>query len=451
MGRTGARLARLAVILALAASAAACGDDDDDAAEQPGTTRTGTAQPGVFFGTVGLTTDRIALALEGADAAGNQRMRVVLADGEPGGDAEWFEGMSQGGRAELTSASGKARLEAHVEPAHATGTVTLADGRQRPFHTIPATHGAGIYDVEVTADGRYTGTSTTGNKLEAQQAGNFVEGSLTTPNGDRFMYRVADLSRAFGYPTPGGAPDRYTLVVSRYGLAQMGRGGGDALKTGSPGANLIALDLGASTTVTPGVYYGKVDRVTDQFVMVVDQPAGSPDRRVRVYLSDGEAPPEGNIEWFVGPLTGSSVNLTSASKKAMLAADIGNDSVKGTVTLPDGRSRSLFAVPAGDGAGIYEVTVDANGTYRGTAEDGGRFELRQSGENVTGTITTANGRSISLLAYDLTQVFGYSVKGSQPDSYLAFASPSGRYLIGRSGNVRGGTAGNNIIGLDKAC
>lgn len=103
----------------------------------------------------------------------------------------------------------KARLEAHIEPVHATGTVTLADGRPRPFHTIPATHGAGIYDVEITADGRYTGTSTTGNKLEAKQAGEFVEGSLTTPNGDRFMYRVADLSRAFGYPAPGGsAPDR---------------------------------------------------------------------------------------------------------------------------------------------------------------------------------------------------------------------------------------------------
>jgi hypothetical protein len=70
---------------------------------------------------------------------------------------------------------------------------------------------------------------------------------------------------------------------------------------------------------------------------------------------------------------------------------------------------------------------------------------------VTGTITTPDGKSISLFAYDLTQVFAYPVKGSQPDSYLAFASPGGRNLIGRNGDVRGGTAGNNIIGLDKAC
>ncbi len=231
----------------------------------------------------------------------------------------------------------------------------------------------------------------------------------------------------------------------------MGRGGGDGVKTGSPGPNLIALDLGASTTVSPGVYYGKVARATDQFLMVVDQPAGAADRRVRVYLSDGEAPPEGDIEWFTGTLTGTSVDLTSASRRATFAGEVRDDSVRGTVTLGDGTPRPFFAVPAGDGAGIYEVTVDADGTYRGTAEDGGRFELEQSGENVMGTITMANGRTISLLAYDLTQVFSYPVTGSQPDSYLAFASPSGRYLIGRSGNVRGGTAGNNIIGLDKAC
>ncbi|HEX2272882.1 MAG TPA: hypothetical protein VHG90_03300, partial [Acidimicrobiales bacterium] len=179
-------MARVALVVLLAGSAAACADDDDDAAEQPGTTRAGAARPGVYFGAVGLATDRIALAIEAADAAGNQRIRVFLADGEPGGDAEWFEGTSRGGSAELTSTSGKARLEARIELAHATGTVTLADGNTRPFHTIPATHGAGIYDVEVTADGRYTGTSTTGNALEARQAGNFVEGSLTTPNGDRF-------------------------------------------------------------------------------------------------------------------------------------------------------------------------------------------------------------------------------------------------------------------------
>ncbi len=449
MARGGRRLARLAVIVLLVATAAACGDDDE-ATEEPGTTA-GRPQSGVFFGTVGLTTDRLAVAVEEPDAGGNQRIRVFLSDGEPGGDAEWFEGTAEGGVAHLTSASGKARLEAHIEPAHATGTVTLADGQPRPFHTIPATHGAGIYDVEVTADGRYTGTSTDGSRIEGRQAGNLVEGTITTRSGDTIGYKVTDATRAFDYPIKGGQPDTYTAVVSRYGLAQIGRGGGDAVKRGTPNDNLIALDLAPTPIPTPGVYYGKLAQTTDQMAMVLDQPAGQANRRVRVYLSDGEPEPEGDIEWFTGQVLGNRIELTSAGGGARLVGEVTNDFASGTVTLPGNRTHRFYAVPAGDGAGIYEVRVTPEKVYHGTAEGGGRFEIRQNGDVVQGTIFTADGRQIGLLAYDLTRVFEYGVEGSQPDTYLAFASPGGRYLIGRSGNVRGGTAGNNIIGLDKAC
>jgi hypothetical protein len=125
--------------------------------------------------------------------------------------------------------------------------------------------------------------------------------------------------------------------------------------------------------------------------------------------------------------------------------------VKGTVTLPGQPARPFFAVPAGDGAGIYEVTVTPDKKYTGTSEDGTRLELTQNGDVVQGTFVLKDGRRISLLAYDLTRVYDYGVEGSKPDTFLAFASPGGRYLIGRSGDVRGGTAGLNIIGLDKAC
>ena len=125
--------------------------------------------------------------------------------------------------------------------------------------------------------------------------------------------------------------------------------------------------------------------------------------------------------------------------------------MKGTVTLPDKPARPFFAVPAGDGAGIYEVTVSGDKKYTGTAEDGTKLELSQDGDVVQGTFILPDGRRIGLLAYDLTRVYRYSVEGSQPGTFLAFASPGGRYLIGRNGDVRGGTAGNNIIGLDKAC
>jgi hypothetical protein len=446
---------RLAVVLLavlLAVVPAACGGDDgEDAEPRPEDMERPMARPGVFVGAVAFSIDRIALALDDPDSGGRQQVRAYVTDGEPGGDSEWFEGTATGGRIELTSKSGKARLSGAVGQRDLHGTITLADGVNRHFHTIPATHGAGIYDVTVTADGRYTGTSTTGAKLEAEQAGNFVEGALMTPEGDRFPYRVVDASRVFGYETPGSRPDRYTLIVSRYGLNQVGRGGGDAVKAGSPGANLIALDLGASRVPTPGSFYGKVARSTDQFLLVVDQPPGQANRRARVYLSDGEPEPEGDIEWFTGPVVGTRIDLTSAGGRARLSGEITADSVRGTVTLEGGRHRPFFAVPAGDGAGIYEVTVGADGIYKGTSEDGSTLDIRQNGSSVAGTISTRQGTKIDLLAYDLTRVFDYNVKGSPPDKYLAFASPGGRYVIGRSGDVRGGTAGNNIIGLDKAC
>ena len=435
----------MALVIVMALAGAACGGDDD---EEPARQ---TAPAGVYFGAVGMTTDRVAVAVEAADREGRQRVRAFVVDGEPNGDAEWFDGVASGTDVRVTSASGKARIAATVEAAEVHGTVTLADGKERPFHTIPATHGAGIYDVDVTADGRYSGTSTDGSRLEGRQVGTFVEGTLTTPSGERLTYRVADLSRAYDYPVKGGAADKYTLIVSRYGLAQLGRGGGGAVKTGSAGPNLIALDLGASTITSPGLYYGKVAMGTDQFAMQVDQPSGG-SRRVRLYLSDGEPEPEGDIEWFVGTVgSNNRLDLTSASKNARLQGEIAGDSVKGTVTLPNQPARPFFAVPAGDGAGIYEVTVSGDKKYTGTAEDGTKLELSQNGDLVQGTFILPDGRRIGLLAYDLTLVYRYSVAGSQPGSFLAFASPGGRYLIGRSGDVRGGTAGNNIIGLDKAC
>jgi hypothetical protein len=184
--------------------------------------------------------------------------------------------------------------------------------------------------------------------------------------------------------------------------------------------------------------------------MALDPPAADGSRRVRVYLSDGE--PNGDIEWFPGSVIGGRLDLTSASNKARLAGEVTDEAARGTVTLADGSSHPFFAVPAGDGAGIYDVEVTSDGRYVGTSADGGKFELRKDGEAVNGSITTADGPEVGLAAYDLTKVFeDYRVEGSVPDKYVAFASPGGRYLIGPSGNVRGGTAGNNIIGLDKAC
>ncbi len=446
--RRSARSAIALVCVVGLAVLVGCGDDEDEGA-RPTTEPTGDGamRSGVYFGTVSMTTDRVAFSFEG-DHTG-ARVQAFVADGEPGGDAEWFEGRAAGNQFTLTSASGKARLQGTVDLAHVMGTVTLRDGKPRNFHTIPATAGAGIYDVTVSAEGRFTGTSTTGNQLDARQSGEYVQGTITTGSGERIEYRNVDLTRVFRYEVPGGQAGRYTMIVSRHGLAQVGRGGAD-LKKGAPDVNVVALDLAESSRPTPGIYYGKLSRTTDQLAMSLDTPGADDARRVRVYLSDGE--PNGDIEWFPGSVSGGRLDLTSASKNARLTGAIDDTAARGTVTLADGSSHPFFAVPAGDGAGIYDVEVMGDGRYVGTSETGGRFVLRKDGDAVNGTITTGDGREVGLAAYDLTRVFDdYGVEGSVPDKYLAFASPGGRYLIGRNGDVRGGTAGTNIIGLDKAC
>jgi hypothetical protein len=429
---------RLTVLLgAVALVATACGGGGDGSGG--GTPM----RSSVYFGAVAMTTDRLAIAVDG------ERVTAFVTDGEPGGDAEWFEGPTAGaGRFDLRSASGNARLEGEVSPAETTGHVTLADGVRRVFHTVPATHGAGIYDVTVSADGHYTGTSTDGSRLDARQAGDYVQGSLTLAGGERHMFRVADLSRVFDHPTRGGQPGRYRLVVARYGLVLMGRGG-ERLTEGAPDANVIALDLAASAIPTEGIYYGRLDRTIHQLAMSADPVDVTGARRLRVYLSDGL--PDGDIEWFTGPVAGGRIDLTSASGRARLAGTFTDDEARGTVTLAGGRQVAFFAVPAGDGAGIYDIEVSADKRYTGSSEKGEQLDLRQVGHTITGSITAPDGRRVDVLSYDLTHVFEYSREGSQPDRYVAFASPGGRYFIGRSGNVRGGSSGNNIIGLDKAC
>ncbi len=127
------------------------------------------------------------------------------------------------------------------------------------------------------------------------------------------------------------------------------------------------------------------------------------------------------------------------------------DGVSGMLTLPNQPARRYFAGPAGEGAGIYDVTVADDRTHTGTSIEGGKLRLTYQDGMVMGQVTDPRGASVDLLGADLTHAYKFGVEGSMPGTYVAFAAPRGRYLIGRNGNVRGGSPGVNIIGLDKKC
>ena len=436
----------LAAVLVLLGSACSNGNDDDkpNAIDQRLESLAGA---GVFIGGVAMTNTLVAIHFEGQDKP-SPMMRIYVADGAPAGAAEWFEGRADGNRFRFTSASGRATIEGEIQRLETDGTVTFADGTRRVFFTRPAGHGAGISEITVNGTGMWAGRSLDGSTLEADQNGATVDGLVRSASGEIYRFKHNDITRRLGYSRQGGQADTYTLIATRQATEMVGRGGN--VRQGRPSENIIALDLAASEPATPGVYYGRVALTTDKLAFDInDLPGGQ--RQLRVYVSDAEPEPEGDIEWFTSPISGNTFDLTSASRNARLDGTISPDGITGMITLPGQPARRYFAGPAGEGAGIYDVTVQQDRGHTGTSEEGGRLELTYKDGMVNGRVTAPDGRSVDLLGADLTHAYRMGVEGSLPGTYIAFAAPRGRFLIGRNGDVRGGRPGLNIIGLDKKC
>ena len=111
------------------------------------------------------------------------------------------------------------------------------------------------------------------------------------------------------------------------------------------------------------------------------------------------------------------------------------------LTLPDQPARRYFAGPAGEGAGIYDVTVAADRSHTGTSFEGAKLELTYQDGMVMGKVTDPAG-AIGRPARAPTSPTPTSTGSREacPGTYVAFAAPRGRFLIGRNGDVRGGTA-----------
>ena len=437
----------VALVAVLVLSGCSGGDDEEPQGTAMQDRLEGLAGAGVFIGGVAMTNSLVGIHFDGQDKP-SPGMRVFVSDGAPGGVAEWFEGRADGNRFRFTSASGRATIEGEIQRLETDGTVTLADGTRRVFFTRPAGHGAGIFEITVDGAGSWTGRSLDGSSLEADQTDATVDGFVRSPSGELYRFRHNDMTRRLRLSRQGGQADNYTAIVTRQGTEMVGRGG--AVRQGRPSENVIALDLAASEPPTPGIYYGRVALTTDKLAFDVnDLPDGR--KLVRAYVSDGEPEPEGDVEWFSVTVPGPTFSATSASRNARIEGTIAADGVSGTLTLPDQPARRYFAGPAGEGAGIYDVTVAPDRTHTGASEEGARLRLSYTDGMVMGTVTAPDGRSVDLLGADLLHAYRTGVEGSKPDTYVAFAAPRGRFLIGRGGDVRGGTGSSNIIGLDKKC
>lgn len=423
---------------------AGCSDDDDS-----------TPVPAVvteFWGTVASSPAVVSLSLE-EDASG-ARVTALVTDGFPGGIAETFSGPVTDGSFELTSASGNAVIEGSVTGAPPVfGSVQLPDGSTRNFGLTRARLGAGRYDIEIDNAGQWTGTGPAGNVLNAQTQDDLVTGTIVTGSGEEFPFQLHDMSQVLAYGSDGSQPDRYTAFVGPRGSSIFGRGKGAAADAFN--ANFVNLDLPITSEVLPGVFFGRLKFRNDVLLVDVNAPtvADGP-RTVKVYVSDGEPEPDGDIEWFSGEFSGDSFTLTSASGDAQIAGTVTTAGVSGTLTYAGSAPVLLFAGPAGEGAGVYDVTVDDTNRLTGTSEEGGSLDFVRTGTTVDGTVTTPAGTELEVRIHDLVRIqrfAGADAIATVPDSYVAFVSPRARYIVGRSGAVRSGSEGNNIIDLDQNC
>jgi hypothetical protein len=162
---------------------------------------------------------------------------------------------------------------------------------------------------------------------------------------------------------------------------------------------------------------------------------------------------------------GRTATITSASKRETLDVDQFDDRlVKGSFTDASGVRSQYVAYPAQAGAGIYEVTLDANLHYTGTSTDGSKVSADAGRDGlVAGKLTTSDGTTIpfairtlalaspaELKARGLSVNYRKDVKHSLvPGEYVAVIAPGGTHWLGRSGNIRGGLPAGEIIGLDK--
>jgi hypothetical protein len=138
-----------------------------------------------------------------------------------------------------------------------------------------------------------------------------------------------------------------------------------------------------------GTYVGRVPK-SDTFVSVVADPAskGQERRAVTVYACDASR----RCELFSGMATGNEFSASAVGGEGKADGKLTRGSASGSIELRGGESVSYKAGRATAAAGVYNLTVSANGRIRGASAAGvaltGTSTLPEPGR---GTLRLADG------------------------------------------------------------
>jgi hypothetical protein len=148
-----------------------------------------------------------------------------------------------------------------------------------------------------------------------------------------------------------------------------------------------------------GTFLGKVTGTNALVAVVAAPPAGKEKRQdVTIYVSDGNK----LSEWLGGAVERNS--FAAKSDDAEAKGELNGTSVKGTVTLPDGKTGRYEATRATGAAGLYDLTVSPKGKLSGASATGigltGKTALQADG---SGTLKLADGTRHK---FDVTGIAG---------------------------------------------
>lgn len=179
-----------------------------------------------------------------------------------------------------------------------------------------------------------------------------------------------------------------------------------------------------------GSFVGEVSG-TKAFVAVVAAPAaGKKDSRaVHVYVADGRSLSES----FTGSISGNSFVAKSDQGDAVAKGKLSGDSVTGTVELPSGKTVRYEAGPPSGAAGIYDLTVSADGDLSGTSA---------AGLGVTGEVTKPGRGTATLELVDGTRL-ELEVSRDAAGGLVRLRPGQVRLIVLASGQLRG--AGKNVF------
>ena len=212
-------------------------------------------------------------------------------------------------------------------------------------------------------------------------------------------------------------------------------------ETAAPAASSVA-----APAETGSVFVGKLGDIDHGVVgFHISEPDADGVRSVRVYACDGKQTTDGGFAlWFKGKVEADGeTTLTAAGRTETLTFTAGA-TLTGTLTLENGTKQAFDATPAEHGSGIYDVTVGDDYSYVGRSTSGIVFDgkIDKAAQTLSGTATLTDGTTLNF-------------SGSRPHSEIVpgtfvavmWWDATRKHLVtsGRSGNVRGGAPGLNII------